>query len=359
MKTASHSISHRKLGTRNLSPFSKVKVSAVFLLTSIAGTSAFAQAGISFSGNLDIGVYQGYDGENHVGSISRSSFTVAGERDLTGGVKGIFKLSTRFDLGSGSSNDPDGSTVKPFWHGEATVGVKSAEYGTLRLGRALDVLGNNTWAYDPWYNFDSIASPAWQLWQWNYVTGLTNSARSTGQPAGEYGRLNNGVFYDSPIMGGFSVALSGSFDKDRLTTGNTPAPIKGSGNLGLALKYNQGPTSLMLASTKNAYSDEDTFVGGSYSFGSLQVMGALDRTVYGATQSSNTAKTMGLAYTSGAYRYTAGYGTIDTANKINMVGLGAQYTINTQANTYLSYGRISQDNSSAKDALGVGINYSF
>ncbi len=308
-----------------------------------------------FSGTLDLGIFRDFDGSNNVGPISRSNVALSGERDLGNGNKANFKLSVRLDPSSGDANDP-GDTKKPFFHGEATVGLKNDKLGSIKLGRALDVLGNNNWAYDPFYNFDSIASSAWHLWSWNYTTDRTsNTSKATGKPAGEYGRLNNGIFYDSPDFNGFKLHVSGSFEKS--------PKVEGSGtgnNLGAAVTYNKGPISLMLGNSKNTSGDKETFLGGKYTIGTLELMGAIDRTSYnGTTVSSNTAKTAGVSYGMGKYRFMGSVGQIDDAQSTKMMGVGAQYFIDNQTNVYVSAGSKSFKTLSSTNAIGVGINYSF
>lgn len=308
-----------------------------------------------FSGTLDLGIFRDFDGTNNVGPISRSNVALSGERDLGNGNKVNFKLSVRLDPSSGDANDP-GDTKKPFFHGEATVGLKNDKLGSIKLGRALDVMGNNNWAYDPFYNFDSIASSAWHLWSWNYTTDRTsNTSKATGKPAGEYGRLNNGIFYDSPDFNGFKLHVSGSFEKS--------PKVAGAGtenNLGAAVTYNKGPISLMLGNSKNSSGDKETFLGGKYTMGKLELMGAIDRTSFNGTSvSTNTAKTAGVSYGMGKYRFMASLGQIDDAQSTKMLGVGAQYFIDSQTNVYVSAGNKSFKTLESTNALGVGINYSF
>src|SRR5438034_1181326 len=68
----------------------------------------------------------------------------------------------------------------------------------------------------------------------------------------DYGRLNNGIFYDSPTLSGFGVHLSTS---PELRTGDLNRPV------GVSLTYNQSPFAAMLAHEKNSAGNTDTFVG--------------------------------------------------------------------------------------------------
>lgn len=79
---------------------------------------AWAQSSVSVSGLLDSGVFRGFDGNNQVGIIQRSNVALSGFEDLGGGMKAVFRLSTRLELDTGSSEgagfSPSGMT-KPSW----------------------------------------------------------------------------------------------------------------------------------------------------------------------------------------------------------------------------------------------------
>ncbi len=190
--------------------------------------TAQAQSGIQISGTVDLGVYRAYDKTSQLGTIRRSHIAVTGTENLGSGLAATFNLTHRFEADVGGT---EGAGSKPFWHGESTVGLKG-RYGHVRLGRALDVVYANDWAFDSWYNFDRIASPAWNNWHWNYA-----SDRTSNNGNAEYGRLNNGVFYDSPSVNGFSVHYSGAFEN------NSAAGAGQENNNGLAIKFGQGSAS--------------------------------------------------------------------------------------------------------------------
>src|SRR4051812_35943097 len=125
--------------------------SAIFTMASLAQAQpqAQAQSTVGISGTLDIGAYRGFDKKDHIGPISRSNLTFSGSEDLGGGLAATFRLSTRFDPNTGGAEDG----IKPFWHGESTVGLKGA-FGAIRLGRAMEAVNANDWPFDPWGNFD-------------------------------------------------------------------------------------------------------------------------------------------------------------------------------------------------------------
>jgi predicted porin len=334
-----------------MTPARSTLPAAVAALVASAGSifiapPALAQGQVSLSGMIDLGVYRGFDDDRRVGTIQRSFLTLAGREDLGSGLTATFKLQHRFDADTGGV---EGEGRKPFWHGESSVGLKGG-FGHLRLGRALDVISNNDWAFDPWYNFDRIASPAWNNWHWNYA-----SDRTSNQGSPEYGRVSNGIFYDSPTAGGFSLHFSGSFE-------DSPGPGGGTGNnAGLAVKYGQGGFSGLLAASQNSSDDTIQFLGLNYTAGNWSLMGAYDRSVYeAAVDSVAKVYTLGLRYALGASNLMAGYGHRDVDGaKSDFLGLGADYNLSKRTRVYASLGRQDPDSGDSATAYGVGVAHSF
>lgn len=328
------------------SPRSAALTLTLASLTLVSAPAAAAGASaITLTGMLDIAVYKDFDGSKQVGSVARSHIAIAGQEDLGGGLAATFKLQHRFEPDSGSTEN----TGKPFWHGESTVGLRGS-FGHVRMGRALDVVSNNDWAFDPWYNFDRIASPAWNNWHWNYATDRTSNGGGA-----EYGRLSSGVFYDSPRLGGFTVHASGSFE-------DSPGVGGGTGdNAGLALNYAQGPVAAMLASSRNSSGDTVQFMGLSYTVGAWVLMGAFDRSVFdAAVDSTARVTTLGLRHSMGLASLKAGYGWRDVDGmKSGFLGLGADYNLSKRTNVYLSLGRQDPSRGDALTAYGVGMAHSF
>lgn len=318
---------------------------AAFTLT-LTASLAQAQSSVNLSGTIDIGVYRGFDKRNQVGPISRSNLTFSGSEDLGNGLAAIFTLTTRFDPDTGKLEDG----TKPFWYGESTVGLKGA-FGKLRFGRAMEAVTANDWAFDPWSNFDRIASPAWQLWHWNYTADRTGN---NGGP--EFFRLSNGIFYDSPTVGGFSLSVSGSPEKSTAGGSNTSTSAQG------ALKYAQGPFAATLSKGRNGSGDEDLFFGGKVRLGDFTLMGAYDRSEFNALpRSVALARTVGATYQWGKVLFQAGYGklSVNDGTKKDFIGLGSQYALSKRTYVYADYGNMRPDGAAKTSAYGVGLNHSF
>ncbi len=212
---------------------------AISLLT-FSGGVAFAQSSVKISGTLDMGIYRGYDEDSHVGGISRSNIQFSGVEDLGGGLTTTFNLSARFSPDTGAMEDS-----KTFFSGESTVGLKG-DFGHIRLGRAVTAMWANDWAFDPWYNYDSIASPAWWLWH-----GSSPADPNFSTAGASFVRLNNGIFYDAPTWNGLTLHLSGGVEKQ-------PGDVTRS--LSAAITYANGPFTLMASSERTPVDNREILI---------------------------------------------------------------------------------------------------
>lgn len=309
----------------------------------LCAAPARAQSSVTVSGLIDIGVIHqsaslGAD-RWKVGSIQRSNIAFSGSEDLGGGLKATFKLSHRFNPDEGTLE----SASKPFWHGESTVGLKGA-FGSVQVGRRLDAVNSQDWQFDPWGNFDRVASPAWDTWHYNYAS----DPRGNGGSA-EYGRLNNGVFYDSPSMAGFSVHLSASPEK---------AATDRARALGATLNYNSDRVAVMLARSRNSAEDTDSMAGVRVNFAPVAVMAAWN--VSEAGSSTARSLTAGLEYALGATTLKAGWGQtrVDGTRAVRVIGAGASHALSKRTSVYLDAAH-KNFGSTSGNLYGVGLAHAF
>ena len=321
---------------------------ALGMALALTGVAHAAEDSYKFSGTLDMGYYRDYDGKDKTGSISRSNVAFDGLKDLGNGMAGTIKLNTRFFLHDpASKQNLVNEDTKYLFAGEATAGLKG-DFGHVRVGRATTAMWTNDWAFDAWYNYDSIASPAWWLWHGNSAADPNASAKNAS-----FARLNNGVFYASPKFGGgFSVDASVGLQKQTLDKNNSTS---------VALKYGQGDLNAMVASEKTPAGNTVTFVGANYKMGAVTVMGGYDdEKIYGGGK--NRSMTASARLAEGQMSYMVGFGRQLDYNNANFFSLGANYAYKPNTNIYVSYGNQAKGfwgNTSSKDALGVGVNYSF
>lgn len=307
--------------------------------------TAHAQSDVTVSGYLDAGIYRDTSKTSQLGPIQRSNIKFSGNEDLGGGLSVTFALSHRFDTGTGAVED-DG---KPYFHGESTVGLKGA-FGSIQLGRRLDAVWSYDYSFDPWENFDRIASPAWDLWHYNFPS---DPKGNNGKP--EYGRLNNGIFYDSPSFGGFTVHISGS---PETSDGDANKP------LAAAVQYNNDVLTALVAHGKNSAGNTDSFAGLRVNLSSVAIMGAynVSKAVASNPTPSSKAKsiTLGATYTLDLLTLKAGWGQVDVddVKAQKMVGLGASYSLSKRTRVYVDWARKKYPNKSAS-TYGGGIAHSF
>ncbi len=333
-------------------------LSRPLLLAAVAlacAQAAWAQSSnVTLSGTMDIAAYRGYDGiaikkGNQIGPLSRSDLTFSGTEDLGGGLQTTFKLSTRFETDTGATEQSN----KPFWYGESTVGLKGS-FGHVRVGRAMEAVTANDWAYDPWDNFDRLAAPAWQFWHYNYSVDRRSNAGGY-----EYFRLDNGVFYDSPTVGGFSLSANTSFEKSTAAGAGQQKPV------GVAFKYGGNGFNATLSGGRNADGDTVKFLGVKQNFGALTVMGAYDLSTWkGATPGTNStarAATLGMTYQLPAVLLQASIGRQglgeDTHNE--MASVGARYPLSKRTYVYSSLTHFKAYQKDGVYGYGVGLNHSF
>lgn len=164
------------------------------VLTAIAATlaaPAFAQSSVTIYGRLNLSVESTkVDGTSkrdwqEVDNSSRIGF--AGEEDLGGGNKAIFKIEHGFDASTGTA----GTAGSRFWGRESTVGL-ATRYGTVKLGN----LDNNeayhaTADYVSWINHDTGTTS-----DFLYGGGLNSNLNY-------WNSLQNAVSYNTPDLNGF------------------------------------------------------------------------------------------------------------------------------------------------------------
>jgi predicted porin len=275
---------------------------------------AYSQSNVTISGFLDQGIYKKSGQSTQVGTLGRSNLAFSGVEDLGGGLKATFRLSTRFEIDTGTlENAPAG--LRQFFQDESTLGL-SGDFGAVRLGRALTPLNAKGWSFDPWYAYDRVGSPLFWFIAPDFLTDPGNVKQPTGVDM-DYTRMANAVFYDSPtFLGGFTAHLNTVVEKK---------PVDLQRGFASALKYVQGPLSLMADFEKNSQQDRLIYLGAAYQWGKLGVMGTYsnvklnaDGSVYGANWTNwaaasnpttkRTSMTLGATYAVGAGTIRAGYG---------------------------------------------------
>lgn len=162
------------------------------------------------------------------GGVSGSRWGLKGTEDLGGGLKANFLLEQGFTL-------DDGKQVGTGFNRQAYVGF-SGGFGEVKLGNVYTAYDDISAAANA--AFDSALAPQVNVWA---STGYTSNP-------------NNNIYYASPVMGGFSGAISYALgeDKDKVVPGDA------SSTTSLHVKYEGGPLYVGLG-----YQTEDPQGGGA------------------------------------------------------------------------------------------------
>lgn len=298
---------------------------------------AHAQSSVTVYGNLDVAINKQTGTSVTLGRGYNNWLGFKGQEDLGGGLATTFNLQTRFMPDTGAQE-----RASTFWQGESTVGLKSQSLGGVRLGRALTPLWNSIWAYEPWYNSGFNGSLA------SYQTGSYSSDGVTDAAIGyaNFSRISNGVFYDSPTIAGFRVALAGQVEK------TVSAKTR---NVGTAINYSNGPLNAMLSYERNQNSDDIYAVGASYAFGSLTVMGSYARTELTGLAAERVA-VIAATYAIGSDTIRAGYGRHND-NGNHKTSLGYVHPLSKRTNVYAD---LYQERTAQKTTgYALGMNHTF
>src|SRR6266404_6488979 len=187
-----------------------------------------------------------------VDNSSRIGFR--GNKDLGGGLTGLFQMESRVRLDRGNGN----------LTGRDSYAGLAGSYGTVRLGRTIGPVYYATYDYISMHNHD---------------TGTSSDALLAPTVFGNQGFMNNTVWYTSPKFGAFSVDVAYSLLGVQRVVGDSQPRY-----LGLVGSYDQGPlhAAASYANTKNsvdlgggtANEDKAYTLGGLYDFKTF-VVGAL------------------------------------------------------------------------------------
>ena len=142
------------------------------------------------------------------------------------------------------------------FQGETRVGLRGG-FGHIRLGRGLTALqAPNGGMIDPW----GVSTVAGSVYAPGYATDYV---------AGGEGRTD-GIFYDSPNMGGLAVSFTFSPRKVATSTAN-PAATYGKTFNSLAVTYSNGPINFLVGREANRYGDTLVNVGGNFDMGVAKI----------------------------------------------------------------------------------------
>jgi len=340
----------------------KKSLLALAVLGAFAG-AASAQSSVTVYGIVDLGFAHVDDGsaagsKNGIDSGGQSASRIGfkGTEDLGNGLKALFQLEATIAADTGAAfNTATAATSGPNnglsnnsggFNRFATVGLQSAAFGTVLLGRQTSVIKDAYDQIDPFGDGGTV--------------GAISSIFFNGALAGDFGRISNSVKYTSNSFSGFKANAAYGFGE---TVGDTGA----NSNYGLGLGYANGPLNVQFA-----YHNQDRtnaalvqtgenklmLLGATYDFGVVKLHGAYADTKLEApigTEVKFRNYMIGASAPIGPGTLFASY----SANDNRTVGdsdaqkfaISYSYDLSKRTNLYTGYSRTSNDNGSR---IGLG-----
>src|SRR3989449_2564679 len=271
-----------------------------------------------------------------VDNSSRIGFR--GNKDLGGGLTGLFQFESRVRLDTGNG----------VLTGRDSYGGLAGSFGTVRLGRTIGPVYYATYDYISMHNHD---------------TGTSSDGLLAPTVVGRQGFMNRTVWYTSPKFGAFSVDVAHSLlGVARLPGESQPR------YLGLVGSYDQGPLHVAASYANTQRSDDIDpgpgvvpnndkayTVGGLYDFKTF-VVGALiesakTKTLAGGDASRNYVRVSAMMPV-GKNEFHVNFGTVNhgTASSTSNDGakqwtLGYNYNITKETKIYGFYTKVDNDSS--------------
>jgi len=266
-----------------------------------------------------------------------SRIGIRGNKDLGGGLTGLFQVESRVRLDSGG----DLLSTRDSYAGLA------GGFGTVRLGRTIGPVYYATYDYISMHNHD---------------TGTSSDALLAPTVFGNQGFMNNTVWYTSPKIGrAFTVDVAYSLlGVQRVVSDSQPH------YLGVVGSYDQGPlhaaasyanTQKTVALGTGANDDKAYTIGGLYDFKTF-VVGALiesakTKVLTGGDASRNYIRVSGMMPV-GKHEFHVNFGTVNhgvgssasssTSNDgAKQWTLGYNYNITKETKIYGFYTKVDND----------------
>ena len=341
-----------------------MKKSLIALAVLAASGAAMAQSTVTLYGVADAWV-----GSNKIdfggtslsqtrmgsGGYNGSRWGLRGTEDLGGGLAANFVLEQGFNIDDGEAS----SSARQF-HRQAFVGL-SGSFGTARFGRQYSAYDELRGATNN--SFDTAFATTGTVWGSTVSTNAgvnsgqltTTTASGQSQVADYSGRINNQLYYASPVVGGFSGAIGYGLGENKTTTANA------TDTLSLHVKYAAGPLLVGVAyqneEVSNTVDRSYTLIAGSYDFGVAKLTAGFNRAKQD-TVGKDTEYQLGVSVPVGgnaavALGYTHAKGK-DATGAATVKGSGwsvtGYYDLSKRTRLYAGY-----NNTDSKTAAGVKV----
>jgi len=308
-----------------------MKKNLVALAVLAASGAAMAQSSVTLYGIVDANISSvkelGKARESRLADggdsgLKNSRWGIRGTEDLGGGLKAYFKLESRFNVDSGTVQDPQ-------FKGETSVGLAGG-FGDVKLGYGSTMLDDVRGVSFSSNVFDSAFSPA------------DNGVYKSG---GDFTkRATNQLRYETPTFGGFYAGL-----------GYVASDVDAKDLTSVKLGYKAGPLHVAYAlQDEKGKSAKYNALSASYDLGVVSLSGGYQNRKGSAATGKDDEYTFGVNVPLGAFAVSVGYASSKTkiagvtTAKAAGLGLGATYTLSKRTRLYAGYRQYD-----VKNAAGV------
>lgn len=298
-------------------------------------TGASAQSGnLTLYGRLDLNITRFSDGG--VWTMDQSSTSrlgLRGAEPLGNGVSAIFQLESRINPDTGGTETPR------FWGRESWLGLRGG-FGTFRVGRTLSPSQRIASNYDP-HGTDGIGS-------------FGSSGLLLGHPSATFVRMDDGLYYETPNLGGFSIF--GAFAMD-----DNPAPTDERFH-SIRLRYASGPIDVSLGIGELSDGNDVQSFGASYD---LKFMKPMVQFHTGKRSGRDRSSWLvGSTARIGSGELRAAYSKQDdrgpgTQTDRTLLAVGYDHSLSKRTLVYGTVARDTTDRASGKNGFELGLRHSF
>lgn len=349
------------------------------ILALVATGAAFAQSGVTISGNFDAGFSSANSQDNTAdkqeitsSGSSTSNIVFSGTEDLGNGVKAGFKgVQVLSPVSGQTGNGSTAYSTNNFFNDEVWVGLESQKFGAVKLGAPSAGILDTNGKSQP---FGTALGGGYSSTGINRLLGSTttlgvNQFVGGASANGRVMRSEKSVRYDTPTVAGFSANYVYAAQNDNSTT----ATNNSNGFKNVTVNYSNGPLNMAYSNAKasaggniaqgngaagalTANSDvKYQFLAANYTVGSVTVYGGLTtgKTV-GLTGGDKEVKSRNVA---AKYAVTpmidvlANYVKVDDkaatgAKDQDLKAISAIYKFSKRTSTYATYQQYDTDKSS-------------
>jgi predicted porin len=332
----------------------RISLSILAVSTTLAFSTdaARAQSSVTLYGIVDTGIAYIHNSgaeasqwKMSAGNLSGNQWGLRGTEDLGGGYSAIFQLENGFDIGSGQLQQGNREFGR-----QAFVGLSSASYGSVYLGRQYDPVSDLVQPitadqfsgifatpgdidnYDSSVRFDNAVkwvSPSWggftveAMYGLGGIAGATGSGQTYSAAIGyAHGPLNLAAGYLHIDNGNPSHAPRGTSSADTLFNSPVNAAYASAGAVDItraAAQYAIGPVTL----------------GAAYSFSNYKADGY---STFGQSEKYHNGSVFALWQVAPDFQTIVGYNytksTGDSSARYHQVNLGVDYLLSKRTDIY-------------------------